>query len=54
MEYRCSTTRSEQVVIRMTKADREKLEALARKYQLSLSTVMVNILREYEDKDAHQ
>lgn len=52
-EYKCSTTLTEQIAIRMTKADREKLEAIARKYWLSLSGAMLKILREYEAKDDH-
>ena len=50
-EYKCSTTLSEQIAIRMTKADREKLEAIAQKHWLSLSGAMLKILREYEVKD---
>lgn len=50
-EYKCSTTLTEQIAIRMTKADREKLEAIAQKHWLSLSGAMLKILREYEVKD---
>ena len=53
MRYKCSTTLAEQISIRMTKADRTKLEAIAQKHCLSLSGAMLKILREYETKDDH-
>ena len=50
-EYKCSTTLTEQIAIRMTKTDRAKLEAIAQKHWLSLSGAMLKILREYEARD---
>lgn len=53
MRYKCSTTLAEQIAIRMTKVDREKLEAIAKKHCLSLSGAMLKILREYDAKNDH-
>lgn len=51
MKHKSSINMTEQLAIRMTKADREKLEAIAQKHWLSLSGAMLKILREYEVKD---
>ena len=41
----------EQICVHMTKADKEKLEDLAQRFQCSLSSAMLKLLREYGEAD---